>query len=93
MGVGGAVAPRELPGELEKIRVWFRDYKKPDGARPPPPPSFSLSTCFIMTRQSHLVNSSATLPPRAYMGMPVWGPYVGITATAAEPRGHDSCTR
>ena len=23
---------REMPGELEKIRVWFRDYKKPDGA-------------------------------------------------------------
>jgi inorganic pyrophosphatase len=22
---------REFPGELEKIRVWFRDYKKPDG--------------------------------------------------------------
>lgn len=22
---------REMPGELEKVRVWFRDYKKPDG--------------------------------------------------------------
>ena len=22
---------RELPGELERIMVWFRDYKKPDG--------------------------------------------------------------
>lgn len=22
---------REMPGELEKIRVWFRDYKTPDG--------------------------------------------------------------
>ena len=22
---------REFPGELEKIRVWFRDYKTPDG--------------------------------------------------------------
>lgn len=22
---------REFPGELEKIRIWFRDYKKPDG--------------------------------------------------------------
>ena len=22
---------RVFPGELEKIRVWFRDYKKPDG--------------------------------------------------------------
>lgn len=24
-------ACREFPGELEKIRVWFRDYKTPDG--------------------------------------------------------------
>lgn len=22
---------REFPGELEKIRVWFKDYKTPDG--------------------------------------------------------------
>jgi len=22
---------REMPGELEKIMVWFRDYKTPDG--------------------------------------------------------------
>ena len=22
---------RELPGEVDKIRVWFRDYKTPDG--------------------------------------------------------------
>lgn len=22
---------REFPGELDKIRIWFRDYKKPDG--------------------------------------------------------------
>lgn len=22
---------KHFPGELEKIRVWFRDYKKPDG--------------------------------------------------------------
>mmetsp|Transcript_36316 Transcript_36316/g.91724 ORF Transcript_36316/g.91724 Transcript_36316/m.91724 type:complete len:93 (+) Transcript_36316:136-414(+) len=22
---------REFPGELEKIKVWFRDYKTPDG--------------------------------------------------------------
>ena len=22
---------REFPGELEKIRIWFRDYKTPDG--------------------------------------------------------------
>jgi inorganic pyrophosphatase len=22
---------RELPGEIEKVRVWFRDYKIPDG--------------------------------------------------------------
>ena len=25
------IACREFPGELEKIRVWFRDYKTPDG--------------------------------------------------------------
>ena len=25
------VACRLLPGELEKIMIWFRDYKKPDG--------------------------------------------------------------
>ena len=24
-------ACREFPGEVEKIRVWFRDYKTPDG--------------------------------------------------------------
>ena len=22
---------REMPGEIEKIRIWFRDYKTPDG--------------------------------------------------------------
>ncbi len=22
---------REFPGELEKVRIWFRDYKIPDG--------------------------------------------------------------
>ena len=22
---------REMPGEIEKVRVWFRDYKIPDG--------------------------------------------------------------
>ena len=26
-----AVLLREFPGELEKIRVWFKDYKTPDG--------------------------------------------------------------
>lgn len=25
---------RELPGELERIMVWFRDYKIPDGKPP-----------------------------------------------------------
>lgn len=24
-------ACREFPGELDKIRIWFRDYKTPDG--------------------------------------------------------------
>lgn len=28
---GDCILSREFPGELEKIRVWFRDYKKPDG--------------------------------------------------------------
>lgn len=26
-----AIFCRELPGELERIMVWFRDYKIPDG--------------------------------------------------------------
>ena len=27
----GSLACREFPGLLDDIRVWFRDYKKPDG--------------------------------------------------------------
>ena len=30
-----------MPGELEKIRVWFRDYKKPDGVGPASSPPAS----------------------------------------------------
>ena len=31
MGKLTSVKCREMPGELERIMVWFRDYKKPDG--------------------------------------------------------------
>jgi len=27
----GCHACREMPGELEKVMIWFRDYKIPDG--------------------------------------------------------------
>ena len=31
MGTCSACLRREFPGELDRIRVWFRDYKTPDG--------------------------------------------------------------
>jgi inorganic pyrophosphatase len=43
---------REMPGELEKLMVWFRDYKIPDGK---PPNEFGFGNAAVDRRYADAV--------------------------------------
>ena len=49
---GSSCRSREMPGELEKIRVWFRDYKVPTCLRPSHTASRAMSLLECMLRRA-----------------------------------------